>query len=180
MWIDDSDGEDGLRISPLDPTVDDAPAALRVGAGRLGRVLELTCAPDGSMVAMASHDGRLLVVDAESGELTELAVGADGEVSGLAFSPDSQWLAWSDPVEARIRRILVCRTDGVPIAVTEPRFVDTSPEFTTDGRYLAFLSMRSFDPVYDAHTFDLSFPAGCRPFLVPPAARTPSPFGDTP
>jgi tricorn protease len=52
--------------------------------------------------------------------------------------------------------------------------------FTSDGKHLAFLSYRSFDPVYDAHSFDLSFPNGCRPFLVPLAARTPSPFGPSP
>ena len=70
--------------------------------------------------------------------------------------------------------------DGVPVAVTEPRFVDRSPTFTTDGRYLAFLSRRSFDPIYDQHSFDLTFPASWRPFLVPLAARTPDPFGASP
>jgi tricorn protease len=52
--------------------------------------------------------------------------------------------------------------------------------FTADGLYLAFLSQRTFDPVYDAHTFDLSFPFGSRPYLVPLAAHTPSPFGPMP
>ena len=70
--------------------------------------------------------------------------------------------------------------DSEIIDVTDGRFADTSPVFTTDGLYLAFLSERSFDPVYDAHTFDLSFPFGGRPYLVPLAAGTPSPFGPTP
>ena len=70
--------------------------------------------------------------------------------------------------------------DGEVIDVTDGRFADTSPVFTTDGLYLAFLSQRSFDPVYDAHTFDLSFPFGSRPYLVPLAAGTPSPFGPVP
>src|SRR5262249_19086671 len=61
--------------------------------------------------------------------------------------------------------------------ITDGRFVDTDPAFTADGRYLAFLSKRSFDPVYDAHTFDLSFPYGSRPFLLTLTASTPSPFG---
>ena len=132
---------------------------------------------------MAMHDGRLLLVDlsAGEGEVRELARGADGEISGLAWSPDSQWLAYTDPIEAGISRIAVMRpADGVPVAVTEPRFVDRSPTFTADGRYLAFLSRRSFDPIYDQHSFDLTFPASWRPFLVPLAARTPDPFGASP
>jgi tricorn protease len=66
------------------------------------------------------------------------------------------------------------------IDVTDGRFADTSPVFTADGLYLAFLSQRTFDPVYDTQSFDLSFPFGSRPYLVPLAAHTPSPFGPMP
>ena len=51
--------------------------------------------------------------------------------------------------------------------MTDGRFADTEPAFTTDGLYLAFLSRRTFDPIYDAHFLDLSFPFGTRPYLVP-------------
>ncbi|HZZ46017.1 MAG TPA: peptidase S41, partial [Pseudonocardia sp.] len=149
-WITDADGEDALELAPLDTQPAETLQTRRYGAGEIGRVLELACAPDGSRVALASHDGRLLIFDTEAATFTELARGADGEVSGLAFAPDSAWLAWSDPVEAGVRRILIARLaedPPIPIAVTPTRFVDTSPVFTTDGKYLAFLSYRSFDPV---------------------------------
>ena len=61
--------------------------------------------------------------------------------------------------------------------VTPPRFDDTSPAFTLDGKYLAFLSNRAFDPVYDTHQHDLGFLPGVRPYLVTLLATTPSPFG---
>ena len=60
--------------------------------------------------------------------------------------------------------------------MTQARFDDTSPAFTLDGKYLAFLSNRTFDPVYDAHAFDLGFLPGVRPYLVTLLADTPSPF----
>ena len=96
-----------------------------------------------------SVNGRLLLVDlaAGDGEVRELTRGADGEISGLAWSPDSQWLAYADPVESGLSRIAMVRpADGVVVAVTEPRFVDVSPTFTTDGRYLAFLVL--YDAVF--------------------------------
>jgi tricorn protease len=129
-------------------------------------------------VALAAHDGRLLVLDVGTGGLRELARGADGEIADLCWSPDSAWLAYRDPVEAGLTRIMLARlADDTLVAVTAPRFVDADPVFTADGKYLAFLSRRTFDPIYDQHSFDLTFPASWRPFLVPLAARTPSPFG---
>ncbi|MHA6620268.1 S41 family peptidase [Pseudonocardia sp. DLS-67] len=181
VWVDDAEGEDAICIAPLDERADGAAPLQRFGAGEVGRVLELAPAPDASAVALATHDGRLLVLDVAAGALRQVAQGADREVADLAWSPDSAWLAYSDPVEAGLSRVMMVRlADDTLVAVTEPRFADTDPVFTSDGKYLAFLSRRSFDPIYDEHAFDLTFPASWRPFLVPLAARTPSPFGASP
>jgi len=154
----------------------------------IGGVTGIAASPDGSRVAVAAHDGHLRVVDVVSGAVTEVAAGTDGPCDGLSWSPDSAWLAWSQPGPRPLRRIRLARlsrpANGEPgtgaagiIDVTDGRFADTDPVFTLDGRYLAFLSQRSFDPVYDTQSFDLSFPYGSRPFLVSLAAASPSPFG---
>jgi tricorn protease len=164
----------------------DGPAAAplrRLAAGAIDWVSELAAAPDGSAVAVAARDGRLFVVDASSGEVTELASSDNGEITGLAWSPDSAWLAWSHPGPEPLRQLRMIRLAGpdrTAVNVTDGRFTDTDPVFTADGKYLAFLSVRSFDPVYDAQVFDLSFPYGWRPYLVPLAAATPSPFAPLP
>src|SRR4029077_8640130 len=149
--------------------------------GRLGHVINLTASPDGATVAAAAHDGRLLPVDVASGQVTELAASDDGVVGGLSWSPDSAWLAWAQPGPQPLHRIRLARiADHQIIDVTAGRFADSAPVFTSDGLYLAFISRRSFDPVYDEQTFDLSFPLGSRPYLVPLAAEPPSPFGPLP
>ena len=209
-------------------------ARRRIAVGRLGRVLELISSPDGSTLAVAAHDGRLLLVATGEGGAAEAAGGfegggyeADGDpslgvdwgpggirdgggsaepgtttatvttgtatatatveelirstngpVRDLAFSPDSAWLTWSHPGVGRsLRSIKIARlADHTIIDVTNGRFEDEQPVFLRDCRYLAFLSWRGFDPVYDVHTGDLSFPLGCRPYLVPLNSATPSPF----
>ncbi|WP_327090656.1 PDZ domain-containing protein [Nonomuraea sp. NBC_01738] len=171
VWVSDASGEDRLEIG--------VPGGeLRtLAAGELGRVLDLAAAPDGKHAAVATHDGRLLVVDLETGDLRELDRTANGDLRDLAFSPDSGWLAWVHPHPEPLSQIKIGRVDGTSvIEVTAPRFADTDPVFTKDGKHLTFLSMRTFDPVYDAHVFDLSFPNACRPYLVPLQATTPSPF----
>jgi tricorn protease len=177
VWVTDAAGADALEIA----AVTGEPPSVRIAEGLIGEVTSLAASPDGAAVAVAAHDGRLLAVDVHSGRVTELAASDDGAVDGLAWSPDSAWLAWSQPGPQPLGRIRLARLgDHEAIDVTDGRFADTDPVFTADGLYLAFLSRRSFDPVYDAQSFDMSFPLGSRPYLVPLAAETPSPFGPLP
>ncbi|MEU7404332.1 MULTISPECIES: S41 family peptidase [unclassified Streptomyces] len=249
-YVTDAEGEDAVEISYLPRATGGRPAR-RLASGRLGRVLELVSDPAGERLAVAAHDGRLLIVDvtepdpevapaldavdavdagyaAEAGEVdtagsaagadgdptagdtgtgaaaggavvpgdpgspataggrvTELVRSVNGPVRDLAFSPDGAWLTWSHPGIGRtLRQIRMARVDGpegtLVVDVTNGRFEDENPVFTRDGRYLAFLSWRGFDPVYDVHTGDLSFPLGCRPYLVPLSSATPSPFALNP
>ncbi|MGI5288243.1 S41 family peptidase [Nonomuraea polychroma] len=171
IWVSDAGGEDGLEIGTPGGEI------RTLAAGQLGRVLELEAAPDGKHAAVATHDGRLLVVDLESGAIRELDRTTQGDVSGLTFSPDSSWLAWEHPHDRPLSQIRMGRVDGTSVIdVTPVRFADYDPVFTKDGKYLAFLSARTFDPVYDTHVFDMSFLYACRPYIVPLQADTPSPF----
>ncbi|GAA2122410.1 S41 family peptidase [Kitasatospora saccharophila] len=192
-WVTDADGADAIELAALPgkdappgkdalsgpDAADEHPPHRRIAGGRIGRVQELAAAPDGGRLAVACSDGRLLLVDTADGTVTEVAASRFGPVSSPAFSPDSRWLTWSEPVAGRsLRAIRLARTDRPEhkVAVTGGRFEDEHPVFTRDGRFLVFLSWRGFDPVHDVHTGDLSFPLGCRPYLVPLAAGTPSPF----
>ncbi|MET9506646.1 S41 family peptidase [Streptomyces sp. NPDC006622] len=275
-YVTDAEGEDAVEIAYL-PRASGDRAPRRLASGGLGRVLEMVSDPAGERLAIASHDGRLLLVtvsdgvadaaeaagegdgpaaaeaegpaeaadagessgsggssgsdgsggsggssgsdgsggsggssgssnsdgsaseggsDGEGGssgssgpggEVVELVRSVNGPVRDLAFSPDGAWLTWSHPGIGRsLRQIRMARIpgpdqdDGLIVDVTNGRFEDENPVFTRDGRYLAFLSWRGFDPVYDVHTGDLSFPLGCRPYLVPLNSATPSPFALTP
>ncbi|MFJ5026873.1 S41 family peptidase [Streptomyces sp. NPDC088560] len=224
-YVTDADGEDAVEIAQL-PRASGDRAPHRLASGALGRVLEMVCDPLGERLAIASHDGRLLLLDTGEGEggeaaetpaaraaaegsaqaegpeegeeagesaraevpggtagqVTELIRSVNGPVRDLAFSPDGAWLAWSHPGIGRsLREIKLARIkDRHIVDVTNGRFEDENPVFTRDGRYLAFLSWRGFDPVYDVHTGDLSFPLGCRPYLVPLSSATPSPFALNP
>ncbi|WP_415952793.1 S41 family peptidase [Streptomyces sp. KLOTTS4A1] len=230
-YVTDADGEDAVEISYL-PRASGERAPRRLASGELGRVQELVSDPEGERIAVASNDGRLLLIDVSEeaggmseeaggaseeaggeesggdraggdgaggdgaggdgsgrngpgGEVTELIRSVNGPVRDLAFSPDGAWLTWSHPGIGRsLRQIKMARITGPGarsvIDVTDGRFEDENPVFTSDGRYLAFLSWRGFDPVYDVHTGDLSFPLGCRPYLVPLSSATPSPFALSP
>ena len=171
VWVSDAEGDDVLEFSD----------GRRVPVGQFSRVEELAVAPDGSKVAIANREGMVLLV--EDGAVRELDRSGFGHATGLAFSPDSRWLAWSHPLYQELgpRQLrLASLADGTVTELTPPRFSDRSPVFTTDGKHLAFLSLRDFDPVADQHVFDMSFPLACRPHLLTLAADTLSPFGPQP
>ncbi|MFD0631823.1 hypothetical protein ACFQ9X_09515 [Catenulispora yoronensis] len=165
-----------------------APGVRRILTGEFGRVLELVASPDGRHLAATTRDNKLLLIGVEAGTLRVVADG-DGTYSGLtrwgipfasdpAFSPDSRWLAWSQRSGVadawQIRAADVATLTGVDI--TEPRFRDWNPVFTTDGKHLAFLSARTFDTYPEELVYDFSFLPAVRPYLVPLAESEPSPF----
>lgn len=146
------------------------------------RITSLEPSPDGRWIAVGTAFGDVLVAKASGGTMTLLASAGEGSIDQLAWSPDSQWLLWSEPVtsfgsRSRLRTMRPAAPQEGVIDITDGRFCDESAVFTPDGRFIAFLSNRSFDPVYDGHAFDLAFPSPIKPYLVALAADTPSPFG---
>lgn len=160
--------------SPARPSRIDFPKPSRASA--------LEASPDGKWLAVGTSFGDVYVANTATGELSLVTSIGEGTIEELAWSKDSQWLAWSEPVtsfgsRSRLRLASVARLGEEIVEVTDGRFCDRSPSFTPDGKFLGFLSNRSFDPVYDGHSFDLSFPSPIKPYLVALAAATPSPFG---
>lgn len=172
----DAEGEDGIEVTDLTGLGD----LTRYGVGKLGTVLALAAAPSGDKVAIISHDGRISVLEIPSGEITQVGQSPQGEATGLAWSPDSRYLVWREALagEGEMGR-LTCRDtrEQTTFGLTAGRFNDFSPSFSRDGKYLCFLSSRTFDPHYDQYGFDLSFSDSVRPWLVPLSATEPAPFG---
>ncbi|GAA4429202.1 S41 family peptidase [Georgenia halophila] len=186
--VTDADGEDAIEIHSLDGS--EHPR--RVLGGQLGRVLHLDSDPAGERLAVISHDGwiRLVTLAGGSGRrgrsaprptVRDVARSGNGEALTPSFSPDGRYLVWSEPtdVEGELHRVVVLDTStgAAPVALTSGQFHDHSPAVTLDGKYIVFLSDRTFDPHYDKHAFALSFSGATRPWLIPISATEPAPFG---
>jgi tricorn protease len=158
-------GADGERTLPWD----------------VGRVVALRVAPRGTRVAISNHRNEVLVGDLEQGTLATIDRSDAGRTEDLAWSADAQWLAysfWTSLRHCAIKLHDVARAASV--AVTQPEFRDYCPAFDPCGRFLYFLSIRTFDPVYDSVQFELSFPRAARPYLIALAAGGRPPFDPVP
>ena len=118
-WVTDASGADAIEAAEIDA---EHPGTTRiVAAGDLGNILDLASSPDGAKLAATAADGRLLVIDVESGETTELARNDDGEIEDIAWSPDSAWLAWAQPGPQPLARIRLARIADGSIAGRDRR-----------------------------------------------------------
>jgi tricorn protease len=147
----------------------------------VGRVVALAAAPKGRRIAIANHRNEVLLGDADSGGLAVIDRSDCGRSEELAWSPDGQWLAypfWTGPRHCAIKLHEVGSARSH--LVTQPEFRDSAPCFDPGGRYLYFLSVRTFDPVYDNVQFELSFPRAARPYLIALQADARPPFDPLP
>ena len=176
IWATDLEGEDCLEIVPFDGQEDPR----RIGHGQLGRVLALAANSEGSEVAVASHDGTVLVVNVAGNTVKKVGRSRQGEATGLAFSPSGRYVVWRETVgnEGALGRLVGHDLmEDRPFELTRGQFNDFSPAFSLDGRYLYFLSSRTIDPAYDEINFDLGFTNTVRPYVIPLSAEDPVPFG---
>ena len=139
------------------------------GAEALGEPTEIVPSPEGSQVAVATHDLRLLLVEPFKGVATRLDTAEhEGGIFDLAWSADGKWLAYavSTSPTARTSAIRLVNVDrATPISVTDGKFRDTSPSFDPAGRYVAFLSSRVLRATEDEIFWQLNFARVQRPYL---------------
>jgi tricorn protease len=147
----------------------------------VGHVSALCVAPRGTLVAVANHRNQVMVGDIATGVMTPVDTSAAGRSDDLTWSADGAWLAYSFQTSPRHTAIKLFEVaSGTSTLVTQPEFRDYSPSFDPDGKYLYFLSLRTFDPVYDSVQFELSFPRAARPYLIALRAGGAPPFDPAP
>jgi len=147
----------------------------------LGRIVAIEVAPKGNLVALSNHRYELWLLDWEKGTARLWESNAHGRITGMSWSSCGTYLAYSAPTSRLTSQIrLLHPASEVLTPVTEGCFHDVSPHFDPQGRYLYFLSLRTFNPVWDNLFFEMSFPQGMRPYLVTLRQNLPNPFEHDP
>ena len=132
---------------------------------------------DPELVALTNNRHELILVNLTNGSSRVVDRSPHQRIDGVAWSPDSRWLAYGLATSLRTSCIRLYNVEGRrTTSITRDDFFDTDPSFDPDGAYLYFISWRTFNPVYDSHYFDLGFPKGSRPYLVTLQQETVSPF----
>ena len=99
---------------------------------------------DGRYIAHTNKDQELWLYDTQTKKNTRLAVNKDGGFSGVHWSPDGKWLAYSAPANNEFDQIYLFSVEsGKATAVTSDRYDSENPTWSPDGKWLYFLSDRN-------------------------------------
>ena len=172
--VSDAGGEEALEIhDSRNRTVSE-----RLEKLNLGRTLEMKMSPTTDEALIVNHRNELVWVDLDRKKSKVLDRSEYGRIYGYNWSPDGRYAAYSSSITERTTAIKIVEVKTGKIrVVTKPLLRDVRPFWDPFGDYLYFLSYREFDPVYDSLHFDLSFPRGCKPYLITLRKDVPSPFG---
>ena len=144
--------------------------------------------PDGKSLAFDDKKQRLFVLDLATRALRQLdqgRFGVDDAYASVRWSPDSRNLAVAraDSREGRPQVVLIAADGSRKAVLTSDRYESSSATFSTDGKWLYFLSNREFTatpgnpwgdrnmgPIFDRRTkiYALALQPGTRfPFQPP-------------
>ena len=140
--------------------------------------------PDGRWLAHRDKDQQLWIYDTRSRQNKRIAQSMNGDFDDLSWSPDSRWLAYVESAPNNFAQTKVLNVDSGAIqTLTSDRYNSVNPVWSTDGKWLYFLSDRMLkttvpspwgsrqpDPHFDrpVKIYELALtPALRSPFLPP-------------
>ncbi len=133
--------------------------------------------PDSKKIMWSDKLQRLSYVDVATKEVVEVVKAPRWEIPQYVWSPDSRWIAYTKPeAEVQNKVCLYSLESKKTFEVTDGWYTSGDPSFSSDGKYLFFVSDRDFNPVYSSTEWNHAYLAMSRVYFVTLAKDTKSPF----
>ncbi len=147
-YISDKTGEFEIYIQKQDGS--GSPVQLTKNADTYK--FDIKWSPDSKKILWNDKKFRLLYVDIQTKDVVLVDQSDEWEIRDYNWSPDSRWITWARPEREEFRKIMLYETaTGIKTEITDGWYESSDPVFSNDGKYLLFVSSRTFDPTY-SHT----------------------------
>lgn len=172
-YVSDASGEDEIWIEPQDGS------GSRTQLTKNGDTYKYQplWSPDSKKIMWSDKKLRLQYVDVDSKAITTVAQATAWEITDYNWSPDSKWIAYAKPEEKRMETVQLYSVDKKDTyEVTDGWFDSYQPAFSSGGKFLFFVSDRTFNPTFSGTELDAGFNDLSGIYLVTLAGDTKSPF----
>jgi tricorn protease len=138
--------------------------------------------PDSKMLAFIDKAMRIQIYDIDKDKTTQVDKELfyyQGALQGfrVSWSPDSRWLAYGRERQNRNSAIVLYDTkEGKSTQVTSGFYSDNFPSFDPDGKYLFFMTNRTFKPDYSDFDNTWIYPNSTNIAAATLSAETASPL----
>lgn len=150
-YVSDATGEDELYLQRVNST--DAPVRLTSDGDRYK--YQPVWAPDSRKLVWSDKSGRVFWIDVATKNKIMVVHGRKGDIRDYSWSPDSKFIAYSNNNEHAITQVWVYSLDeNRNRVVTTAEFDDFGPVWDPQGKYLYFLSNRSYNPILGNYEFN--------------------------
>lgn len=172
-YVADTDGNDEVYIVKQDGS--EAPIQLTFNADTYK--FKPIWSPDGKYLVWGDKKMRLQLLEVATKKVQTIATAKSWEIRNFAWAPDSKWVAYTLPAQHGVRKIMVYNLDTKQTnSITDEWYNAYSPAFSSDGKYLFFISDRSFRPIYSSTEWNHAYQDMAKIYFVGLQANTPSPF----
>ena len=101
--------------------------------------------PNGKMFVFDDKNQKLWLFNLETKKMTQIASSEFDGFSGFSWSPDNKWLAFVQTAENTNSQIMLYNVaEGKTTTLTRDRVESYNPVWSTDGKWIYFLSDRVF------------------------------------
>jgi tricorn protease len=139
-------------------------------------IFDYAWSPDSKSMIFYDKKFRLWHLDIASGKKDKIAESEMGPIGDFSWSPDSKWIAFVSPGQGMGIISLYSFETGKTHQVTDEWYNSGNPVFSRDGKYLVFVSARTFNPTYSATEWNHSYQDMNKIYLATLNPETPSPF----
>ncbi len=138
----------------------------------------LLWSPDGTKLLFNDKKLRLRYVDIKTKKVVLVDTSNYWEFNDFSWSPDSRYIVYTKHDFAHTySRIYIYDTQTRQHhAITDGWYSSHSAIFSSDGKYLIFVSDRDFNPIYSDVEWNYAYKDMARPYIVLLSKNTPNPF----
>ena len=172
-YISDASGEDEIWVV----SQDGSGPARQVTKNAETYKYHLEWSPDSRRVLWGDKRLRLRFANIRSGKITEVDTSEKWEFRDYAWSPDSRWIVYTKAEVGAMNKVwLYSLRDKRSHELTDGWYDSSGPVFSSDGRFVFFVSDRDFNPIYSRTEWNHIYRDMSRVYLVTLTKAVESPF----